>query len=34
MTGRLGNIANVVHGAGLTIGIVIGLSSSFIRRLR
>ncbi len=34
MTGALGNIANVVHGAGLAIGIVIGLSSSFIRRLR
>jgi GlpG protein len=34
MTGRLGNIANVVHGAGLAIGIVVGLSSSFIRRLR
>jgi hypothetical protein len=24
----------VVHGAGLAVGIVIGLSSSFIRRLR
>ncbi len=34
MTGIVGNVANVVHGAGLAIGIVAGLASSFTRRLR
>jgi GlpG protein len=34
LTGQMGNVANVVHGAGLAVGIIVGLYSSFSRQLR